>query len=230
MIHINVRKLFLLIPLVVGLLACSAENVKTSSELGEKKLNTTTSMIDYKKKSEIIQRIKSPESILSILIQKLESEWPALFTVKTEEDLLQRYSFITWHILPEAKRRLQKNLSTLHPEYQEYIKLLKEGVLPAKEYTVTNISIDKYSSESITVTAQYELLLQNGQIKNMKVSMTGDTNFEKFNQRFNTSEGELLPDPATKEEENARDFIFSVLTTDEVRKLSLEELFTLFEQ
>ena len=229
LIIINVRKLFLLIPLVVGLMACSAETVKTSSNLGEKTPNMTASQIDYKKKSEIIERIKSPESVLSILIQKMESEWPTLFTVKTEEELFQKYSFISWHILPEAKSRLQKNLATLHPEYQEYIKLLREGVLPAKEYTVTNISIDKYSSESITVTAQYELLLQNGQIKNIKVSMTGDTNFEKFNQRFNTSEGELLPDPATKEEENVRDFIFSVLTTDEVRKLTLEELFTLFE-
>ncbi|MED1861121.1 hypothetical protein [Brevibacillus reuszeri] len=229
MIIINARKLFLLIPLAVGLMACSAETVKTSSNLGEKTPNMAVSKVDYKKKSEIIDRIKSPESVLSILIQKLESEWPTLFTVKTEEDLLQRYSFITWHIHPEAKQRLQNNLSTLHPEYQEYIKLLKEGVLPAKKYTVTNISIDKYSSESITVTAQYELLLQNGQIKNMKVSMEGNTNFEKFNQRFNTSEGELLPNPATKEEENSRDFIFSVLTTDEVRKLTLEELSTLFE-
>ncbi|WP_289141450.1 hypothetical protein [uncultured Brevibacillus sp.] len=154
------RKWFLLIPLVVGLMACSTETVKTSSNQGEKKPNTTVSKIDYKKKSEIIDRIKSPESVLSILIQKMESEWPTLFTVKTEEDLLQRYSFITWNIHPEAKQRLQKNLSTLHPENQEYIKLLKEGVLPAKKYTVTNISIDEYSSESITVTAQYELLLQ----------------------------------------------------------------------
>ncbi|MGN7471838.1 hypothetical protein [Brevibacillus sp. SAFN-007a] len=226
----KVRKLFVFIPVAVGLMACSAETVTTSSNLEEKTPTMTVSKIDYKKKSEMMERIKSPESVLSILIQKLESEWPTLFTVKTEEELLQRYSFITWHILPEAKQRLQKNLSTLHPEYQEYVRLLKEGVLPAKEYTVTNISIDTYSAESITVTAQYELVLQNGQHKNMEVSMTANMNFEKFNQRFNTSEGELLPDPATKEEEQVRDFIFSVLTIDEVRKLTREELFLLFEQ
>ncbi|USG67099.1 hypothetical protein NDK47_07350 [Brevibacillus ruminantium] len=225
----NVRKLFLVITLVVGLTACSAETVETSSDLGEKKLNLTAPKVDYNKKYKIIKRIKSPESVLSILIQKLESEWPTLFTMKTEEDLLQRYSFITWHIDSEAKNRLQENLSTLHPEYQEYLKLLKEGVLPAQEYTVTNISVDEYNSENVTVTAQYELLLPNGQKKNMKVSMTADTNFENFNQRFNTSEGELLPDTATKEEQDVRNFIFTVLTTDEIRKLTLDDLFTLFE-
>ncbi|USG67102.1 hypothetical protein NDK47_07365 [Brevibacillus ruminantium] len=225
----NVRKLFLVITLVAGLTACSAETVETSSDLGDKKPNLTASKVDYNKKFEIIERIKSPETALSILIQKMEFEWPTLFTMKTEEDLLQRYSFITWHIDSEAKNYLQENLSTLHPEYQEYLKLLKEGVLPAQEYTVTNISVDEYNSENVTVTAQYELLLSNGQKKNMKVSMTADTNFRNFNQRFNTSEGELLPDPVNKEQDNFQDFIFSVLTTDEIRKLTLEELFTLFE-
>ncbi|MDR7317016.1 hypothetical protein [Brevibacillus nitrificans] len=224
----RMRKLFLLVPLVIGLVGCSAANENTSRAVGNNQVNLTMPKTDYSKKIEIIQHIKTPESTLSILIPKLETEWPSLFTVKNEDELFDRYSFITWHIDEEAQKRLRDNLTKLHPEFQEYVKLLKEGVLPAKECKVTNIAVDKYNADSVSVTAEYDFLLQDGSNKKIKISLTADSNFEKFNQRFNTAEGVPLPS-ADKDEELKRDFIFSILSNDEIRKLTADELFTLFE-
>lgn len=62
----------------------------------------------------------------------------------------------------------------------------------------------------VNVTAEYDLLLHDGSNKKLKVSLTADSHFGKFNQRFNTSELVPLPSAANKEEELARlarDFI-----------------------
>lgn len=228
LINMRMRRLFFLVPLVISLVACSEAADNTTSAVGNNQANSTPKT-DYNKKIEIIQRIKTPESALTILIPKLETEWPSLFTVKSEDELFDRYSFITWHIDEESKKRLRDNLTKFHPEFQEYAKLIKDGVLPAKECKVTNIAVDKYSTDSVSVTAEYDLLLQDGSNKKLVVSLTADSNFEKFNQRFNTSEGVPLPSSDDKEEELARDFIFSILSNDEIRKLTADELFTLFE-
>ncbi len=221
------RGLFLLCA-TAALVSCSPETSAVSDPHEQNDLSKP--QIDYSKKIEIIERVKTPESVLSILISKLESEWPTLFAAQTENELLQKYSFITWHIDSEAQERLQKNLSNLHPEYVEYAKLLKEGVLPAEHCVVTKLSIDRYSGEEVAVTAQYELHLKNGQKKHLTVSLTANANFEKFNPRFNTSEGKPLDSAGSEQQELAREFIFSALTNDEIRKLKIEELYELFKQ
>ncbi|WP_342438929.1 hypothetical protein NSS79_07930 [Paenibacillus sp. FSL L8-0436] len=141
------------------------------------------------RKIKILEKVQIQESYTQVLIGKLESDWPKLFTAKSVDDLFNKYAFITWYIDDDARTRLKSQLKN-HTYYLEYEQLLKKGLLPAKKANLKNLKIDSYSSDIIAVSGMYDVILRDGTSKSFDVTLKAKKeSLSYFSPMFNIEEG-----------------------------------------
>ena len=180
------------------------------------------------RKIKILDKIQSQESYTQMLIGKLESDWPKLFTAKTSDDLFNKYSFITWYIDEESKKDLKKDINK-HLYYIEYKKLLQDNLLPAKKVTTIDLKIDAYAGDTIAVTATYDVLLKNGVNRTLEVTLKAKNESLDFSPSFNTRERTLIP---IETEEEYLELIYKskmLHSIHAIRKLSKDQFNFLFD-
>ncbi|CAH1054815.1 hypothetical protein [Paenibacillus pseudetheri] len=181
------------------------------------------------RKIKILEKVQIQESYTQVLIGKLESDWPKLFSAKSVDDLFNKYAFITWYIDDDARIRLKAQLNK-HTYYLEYEKLLKKGLLPAKKTSLKNLEIESYSSDIIAVSGTYDVILRDGSNKTFEVTLKAKKeSLSYFSPMFNIEEGSGIS-TNSKDEELDLQYKFQLLNSiDTIRKLSKEQLYFLFD-
>lgn len=226
-----------LISLSVLLIAgCTANNnqvpmVHTGNNEVSMVQNNPNPVVDYRKKLEILDRLENHDTTLSRMMELLSIEWHHLFTQKDENNLWNTYFSLTWNIRPDEKEQVKRELSTVHKEFANYLNMQKQGILPAKNVTVNNLSAERNSTDDgYLVKASYLLTLNDGTTKEVKVELNADDNMETFNPRFNTiATGENLPEPKNEHEELRREFILRSLDYNVIKKMTYDEILEMID-
>lgn len=192
-------------------------------------VNAQSKSASLERKIKILEKVQIKESYTQVLIGKLESDWPKLFTAKSVDDLFNKYAFTTWYIDSEARSRLKAQLKN-HPYYLEYEQLLKKDLLPARSAKLQDLKIDSYSDDIIALSGNYNVTLRDGTARTFSVTLEAKKeSLSYFSPMFNTEGGEGIV-TESKEEELELQYKYQLLNSiDTIRKLSEEQLYFLFD-
>lgn len=226
----KIFRFFMVIVFLFSILGCSMDHETDANSISE------SSVSKLQEKLKILEKYKDMDRPLSMMLHKLSVEWPELYTQENEQNLLEKYRLITWHVSEGYEKEKLMNELDQHFEYQEIKQMYEQNLLPAQSVKVKmlNVSFEPEQNEyydRYKVSASYELELKDQSVKEVEVHLHVDGNFEMFNERFlSFKDYGTFPDyPEAKEDQLVYDMLLELLSTNQILKLSEADLKRLFE-